>query len=355
MASQESGVGAAPQSGRRNPWLFPGLMASVIVLLLGGLIAINLASRPTKEPLPEVDDRPPEMVQIPAGTFLMGSDSGAPDEKPVHEVTLSSFQIDKTEVTNGQFAAFVQATGYITIAEQKPDPKRYPDVAPSKLVPGSALFVPVEAPLHGPWETAHPPWWKYQPGANWRHPEGPTSNLDGKRDHPVVHIAWDDAMAYCKWAGKRLPTEAEWEYAARGGLRRQEFCWGSESQGAGGVWRANTFQGTFPSKDTGADGFVGIAPVGKYPANGYGLFDMSGNVWEWCSDYYDSQYYRTSPRENPRGPTMGEKEGDQPLRVRRGGSFLCADSYCRRYLPSARDSNPSDSGAIHTGFRCVKD
>lgn len=340
-----------PPPPARNRWLAPVTGGG----LLGGLVAVFVLAGPKSDPSEDADDTPPEMVWIPGGTFTMGNDAGAEDERPAHKVTLSGFFLGKTEVTNGQFAAFAKATGYKTIAERKPDPRRYPTADPALLVPGSAVFVPVEAPLNGPWDTPHPPWWKYQPGASWRHPDGPGSNLSGKKNHPVVHIAWDDAMAYCQWAGKRLPTEAEWEYAARGGLDRQEYCWGTAKQGADGKWFANTFQGTFPHGDTAADGFAGTAPVAHYPANGFGLHDMSGNVWEWCADHYDSRYYAISPADNPQGPESGETEDGWPVRVRRGGSYLCADDYCRRYTPSARDKNPADSGASHTGFRCAKD
>jgi formylglycine-generating enzyme len=298
----------------------------------------------------------PAMVRIPGGSFTMGSDQGAEDERPAHRVTLSSFQIDATEVTNAQFANFVKETGYITVSERTPNPNKYSDTDPRLLQPGSATFFPTVASLDPQfWDTPHPPWWRYVIGANWKHPTGPASSLKGKMNHPVVQIAWEDALEFANWAGKRLPTEAEWEYAARGGLDGQEFCWGSAKQGDNNKWYANTFQGHFPSSDSGLDGQIGTAPVRSYPPNGYGLFDMSGNVWEWCSDWYSKDYYRSSPKENPRGPTSGDLEGTQPQRVRRGGSFLCAEGYCRRYLPGARDKNPVDSSTNHTGFRCAQD
>ncbi len=297
-------------------------------------------------------DAPEGMVWIPAGAFTMGTDKGPKDEQPAHKVTLDGFWIDKTEITNAQFAKFVKATGYRTIAEQKPDAAKYPDAPKDKLVPFSAVFKCCPAELDGP-----AIWWQFTPGADWRHPEGGKSSIDGKDDYPVVHICWDDAAAYANWAGKRLPTEAEWEYAARGGLDGKEYTWGEAKQGADGKWMANTFQGKFPAKDTGEDGFTGLAPVAKYPANGYGLFDMSGNAWEWCSDWYQPDYYAVSPAKNPQGPARGleEQPGEGPCKVRRGGSFLCANDYCRRYLPASRDKNPADSAANHTSFRCVKD
>jgi formylglycine-generating enzyme required for sulfatase activity len=298
---------------------------------------------------------PAGMVPVPGGTFWMGRDDGPADERPAHEVTVKPFCMDTTEVTNAQFAEFVKATGYKTVAERDPDPRNYPGVALEKLVPGSAVFVPVDAPLHGPWDTAYPPWWKYEPGACWRNPEGKGSSIEGRDNYPVVQIAWEDAAAFAKWAGKRLPTEAEWEFAARGGLDRKTYTWGNAPQGEDGKWYANTFQGRFPAQNSGLDGFVGLAPVKSFPPNGYGLYDMSGNAWEWCADYYDSHYYTFAPSANPQGPETGDREGSQVLRVRRGGSFLCDDNYCRRYLPSARDSNPADSAANHTGFRCVRD
>ncbi len=339
---------AAP--ARKFPlWLLPAI-------LLGGLGVAVLAVGWNREydPLRDADDVPPEMVAIPGGTFWMGrddTDKRTADERPVHQVEVSAFEMDATEVTVGQFAKFVKATGYVTISERVPDARKYPGADPAFLKPGSAVFTPTEADLSGP-----AVWWRYVVGANWRHPEGPTSSVKGKQNYPVVQIAWDDAAAYAKWAGKRLPTEAEWEWAARGGLERKPYCWGDAKNGADGKWHANAYQGQFPVNDTGADGFAGLAPVKSFSPNGYGLYDLSGNAWEWCADWYDPGYYAVSPRENPKGPELGPLvEGErQPQKVRRGGSFLCDDSYCRRYVPSARDKNPPDSSANHTGFRCVK-
>jgi sulfatase modifying factor 1 len=333
------------------PFVGGGVLVGLVVLL------VVLSIKPVPfDPLAQADDKDPPMASLPGGTFVMGSADGPDEERPAHPVTLRPFKMDVTEVTNAQFARFVKATGYLTVAERTPSAEKYPDAPPGRLRAGSATFFPVECSTDPrTWATPHPPWWKYTFGACWKHPTGPGSDLTGKMTHPVVHIAWEDAATYAKWAGKRLPTEAEWEYAARGGLEQQEFCWGNAKQGDGDVFRANTYQGTFPHGDTGADGFIGTAPVKSFSPNGYGLYDMSGNVWEWCGDWYQANYYRSSPKENPTGPDTGEPDGDQPQRVRRGGSFLCADGYCRRYLPAARDKNPEDSGASHTGFRCVKD
>jgi formylglycine-generating enzyme len=294
---------------------------------------------------------PEGMVWIPGGSFLMGADDAEmTDAKPVHEVTVSGFWMDRTEVTNRQFAKFVAETGYVTIAERKPDPKDFPDAPPEKLVPGSIVFSPPagRVSLDDPMV-----WWTYLPGADWRHPEGPGSTITGKDDYPAVHICWDDAVAYTKWAGKRLPTEAEWEYASRGGKALTRFFWGNEIRPEG-RWRANIWQGRFPDQNDLEDGFARTAPTGSFPPNGFGLVDMAGNVWEWCADWYRPEY-DSSQVNNPRGPaaSFDPDEPGVPKRVQRGGSFLCSEQYCTRYLPGARGKGAPDSAASHVGFRCV--
>jgi formylglycine-generating enzyme required for sulfatase activity len=284
---------------------------------------------------------------------LGGAGIDAPDAQPVHPVRLRGFWIDRHEVTNAEFAKFVAATGYVTIAERTPRAEDFPGAPAENLVAGSVCF---KAPDHDVSLDDHLQWWTYVPGANWRHPEGPQSDIDSRPNHPVVHVAWDDAAAYAKWAGKRLPTEAEWEYAARGGLDRKRYVWGDEllSQGR---WMVNNWQGRFPRENTAIDGYPGTAPVGSFPANGYGLFDMAGNVWEWCSDWYRPDTYSNSPPDNPPGPrdSFDPAEPGVSKRVQRGGSFMCSDLYCTRYLPGARGKGEPSSGANHVGFRCVKD
>ena len=295
---------------------------------------------------------PQGMIWIPAGTFVMGGQDDAPDNKPLHSATLDGFWMDKTEVTNQQFEVFVSATGYKTVAERKPDAKDFPGVPEDKLVPGAAVFTPPLGPVS---LDEHLIWWRYVPGADWRHPGGPETNLKGRETHPVVNTCWDDAAAYAKWAGKSLPTEAQWEYAARGGLDRQRYVWGAELT-PNGKWQANIWQGRFPNENTELDGFRGTSPVASFPPNGYGLYDMAGNVWEWCADWYRPDYYENSPLENPQGPreSFDPSEPGMPKRVQRGGSILCSDMYCIRYLPGARGKGAPDTGLSHLGFRCVK-
>ena len=319
---------------------------------------------PRDNPVPQISTNPASppsnnsvistngMIWIPGGTFWMGSADGRPDELPVHQVTMTGFWIDKAEVSNEQFEQFVRATGYVTVAERPPDPNEFPGADPKLLVPGSVVFTPPaeEVPLNDA-----SAWWRYVPGANWRHPEGPVSSITGREKFPVVQVAWDDAVAYAKWAGKRLPTEAEWEYAARGGLDRQPYVWGAE-QVPDGKWQANIWQGRFPNQNTGGDGFIGLAPVASFPPNGYGLYDMAGNVWEWCADWYRPDYYANSPTNNPPGPadSFDPEEPGAKKRVQRGGSFMCSDIYCSGYRPGARMKCTPDTGLSHSGFRCVK-
>jgi formylglycine-generating enzyme len=299
------------------------------------------------------------MVQIVGGTFLMGSDSHYPEEAPVHPVTVDGFWIDRFAVTNADFAAFVEDTGYVTLAERPPNPEDYPGARPELLTPASVVFEKPPGPvdLQNPYN-----WWNYVPGANWRHPQGPRSTLNGKPRHPVVHIAYEDAEAYANWSGKALPTEAEWEYAARGGLDAKEYAWGDALK-PDGLLMANTWQGEFPWQNLGCDGYQGTAPVGSFPPNGYGLSDMIGNVWEWTVDWYEARHKPVSAccgvAENPRGG-LREKSFDPrtpgvriPRKVMKGGSYLCAPNYCRRYRPAARMAQPIDTSTCHLGFRCV--
>jgi formylglycine-generating enzyme required for sulfatase activity len=306
------------------------------------------------------------MVWVPGGEFRMGIDpqqlpknSAIPglfrDAVPVHLVYVDGFWMDKTEVTNEQFTLFVKATGYVTLAERKPDPRDFPGV-PAEKLPKEPFSIVFEMPKVQDTDNQSLRWWKVVAGACWKHPEGPDSDLKGREKHPVVHVAWDDAVAYGKWAGKRLPTEAEWEFAARGGLDGKLYGWGDELK-PNGKWMCNVWQGKFPTQNTGEDGFVGLAPVGSFSANDYGLHDMAGNAWEWCADYYRPDYYEDSPQRNPKGPATSYDpfEPGIVVRVLRGGSFLCADNYCMRYLPGARNYGDPKTSISHTGFRCVKD
>jgi formylglycine-generating enzyme len=351
----------------------PRVSLAVSLLLLGVSAALGPAGtgeKPATQARPRLNSTKPPgpapagMVWVPGGEFYMGvSRKQLPkgfstpdlfhDAFEVHKVYVDGFWMDKTEVTNEQFARFVKATKYVTLAERKPDPRDFPGVPPEK-VPKKPFSIVFQKPASADVEPLG--WWKAIPGASWKHPEGPGSSLKGREKHPVVHVAWDDAVAYCRWAGKRLPTEAEWEFAARGGLDRKLYCWGDELK-PGGKWMCNVWQGKFPFKNTAEDGFEGAAPVGSYPANGYGLHDMAGNVWEWCADRYRPDYYEDSPARNPRGPKSSYDpfEPGIPKRVLRGGSFLCADNYCMRYLPGARNKAEPRNPASHTGFRCVKD
>jgi formylglycine-generating enzyme required for sulfatase activity len=266
--------------------------------------------------------------------------------------------MDATDVTNDKFEEFVKATGYITIAERAPTKEEFPTAPPENLVAGSVVFAPTTEPV--PLDN-HFQWWSYVHGANWRHPEGPQSDIKGKGTYPVVHIAYPDAVAYAKWAGKRLPTEAEWEFAARGGLVGKTYFWGDEFK-PGGKHMANTYQGHFPVKDTGEDGFVGLSPVKSFPPNGYGLYDMAGNVWQWCSDWYRPDYYAQlaaagGVARNPLGPDspFDPSEPTEKKKVHKGGSFLCTDQYCTRYMVGTRGKGEATTGCNHLGFRCVKD
>lgn len=292
------------------------------------------------------------MAYIKGGTFRMGA-KGFSDATPIREVTVDSFWMDEHEVTNAQFARFVAATGYQTVAERPLDPKDFPNVPLDALQPGSAVFTP---PSQAVALGNHLQWWRYVVGASWRQPEGPGSSITGRENEPVVHIAYEDAAAFAKWAGKRLPTEAEWEYAARGGQSNSKYYWGNEIKPKG-RWAANVYQGNFPLTDTGEDGYKGIAPVKSYMPNAYGLYDMDGNVWEWCSDYYRPDYYESSSTKNPKGPSdsFDPTEPGTVKRVQRGGSFLCNEQYCERYIAGSRGKGEVSSGSNNLGFRCVSD
>jgi formylglycine-generating enzyme required for sulfatase activity len=310
------------------------------------------------------------MVWVPGGEFTMGTDSEGtwPDEKPAHRVRVDGFWMDETDVTNAQFAAFVEATGYLTTAERPVDadeimrqqPPGTPPPPEENLAPGSLVFVPTSGPIPLTGPDAHRQWWKWTPGACWRHPEGPGSTIEDRMDHPVVQVSWHDAAAFAKWAGKRLPTEAEWEFAARGGLQGKLFVWGDEPFSEERP-QCNCWQGEFPWKNTAKDGYERTSPVKAFPPNGYGLYDMTGNVWQWCADWYDRDLYARRAGSkvvtNPVGPDQSydPRQPYTPLRCQKGGSFLCNQAYCWRYRPGARHGCSPDTGMSHVGFRCVRE
>jgi formylglycine-generating enzyme len=300
------------------------------------------------------------MLYVPGGTFRMGSDRHYPEEAPVHSVTVDGFWMDRTPVTNRQFRKFINATGYVTLAELTPDPKDYPDALPHMLKAGSLVFTPPKEAVD---LRDFSQWWAFKFGADWRRPYGPRSSISGQDDHPVVHVAYLDVEAYAKWAGKELPTEAEWEFAARGGLDDAEFAWGSEFM-PGGKHMANTWQGTFPCENLASDGYARTSHVDAFPPNNFGLFDMIGNVWEWTTDWYSTRHTGDAQKaccipENPRGGSeVGSCDPCQPRvliprKVVKGGSHLCAPNYCRRYRPAARHAQPIDTSMSHVGFRCI--
>jgi sulfatase modifying factor 1 len=302
-----------------------------------------------------------DMVWIPGGTFCMGSNDHYPEEAPVHRVTVDGFWIDRTPVTNRQFKQFVKATGHKTYAEILPDPKDYPGALPEMIYAGSLVFAPPPSIFDlRDWSQ----WWSFMKGANWRHPYGSKSNINTSDNHPVVHVSYSDALAYALRSGKDLPTEAEWEFAARGGLDGAEFAWGDEFT-PDGVHMANTWQGAFPLHNDNGDGYERTSPVTAFPPNGYGVHDMIGNVWEWTSDWYSPEHEADAPKaccvpENPRG---GREDGSYdprqpqvkiPRKVIKGGSHLCAPNYCRRYRPAARHAEAIDTSTSHLGIRCVR-
>jgi len=302
----------------------------------------------------------PGMVWIPGGTFLMGSNDHYPEEAPAHQVTVDGFWMDQHAVTNAQFRRFVSATSYVTVAERPMDPANYPEASPDFLVPGSLVFHKTPGPVD---LRDYRNWWAFIPGTDWRHPTGPGSSISGRAQHPVVHIAHEDAEAYAAWAGKALPTEAEWERAARGEREGAVYVWGDEFAPHGQMM-ANTWQGEFPWQNLNTDGYEGTAPVGSFPANAYGLFDMAGNVWEWTADWYVPRHPADAAKPccvpvNPRGGAAVDSYDPAmptlpiPRKVIKGGSYLCAPSYCLRYRPAARSPEAVDSSTNHLGFRCI--
>ncbi|MBE9057595.1 MULTISPECIES: formylglycine-generating enzyme family protein [Sphaerospermopsis] len=321
-------------------------MRFLILLLIQVVALISLF---TNSPAFAVNPCPPGMVMISGGTFKMGADdSGFEKEQTAENVTVTSFCIDKYEVTNAQFTEFVKATNYVTVAERPLSKQQFPDLSDEERLPGSLVF---QMPKPGVKRVQLLSWWHWTPGANWQHPFGSDSTIVGKENYPVVHIAYEDALAYAQWVGKSLPTEGQWEYAARGGLEGATYTWGNQYSAK----KANTWQGIFPFFNTKADGYVGTAKVGSFPPNGYGLYDMTGNVWEWTSDLFNDR----SPTSQRSGGSVNQsfdpkKPTETALHVIKGGSYLCAPNYCSRYRPAARESESPDTGTTHIGFRLVK-
>ncbi|MDB9523120.1 formylglycine-generating enzyme family protein [Dolichospermum circinale CS-1225] len=324
-------------------------MQFLISLLIQVIALILLFS--SSPALAAVNTCPPGMLMISGGTFKMGADdSGFVEERGAENVTVTSFCIDKYEVTNAQFIEFINATNYVTVAERPLSKEQFPNLSDEERLPGSLVF---QMPKPGVKQVQLLSWWHWTPSANWRHPFGSDSTIVGKENYPVVHIAYEDALAYAQWVGKSLPTEAQWEYAARGGLEGANYTWGNQYSAK----KANTWQGIFPFFNTKADGYVGTAKVGSFPANGYGLYDMTGNVWEWTSDWFSLGHDNKAHNVNPTGPNKSfdpKKPTETSLHFIKGGSYLCAPNYCSRYRPAARESESPDTGTTHIGFRLVK-
>jgi len=314
-----------------------------------------------KDADPTPDRAPfPDMVWIPAATYRMGSDRHYPEERPVHRVSVDGFWMDRYPVSNQRFARFIEATGHVTLAEIPPDPAQYPGALPDMLYAGSLVFVKPDGPVD---RSNFANWWTFMRGADWRHPHGPTTSIDGRDCHPVVHVTFGDADAFARWEGKTLPTEAEWELAARGGLDGAPYAWGNDFVPEN-RHRANTWQGEFPWQNLAVDGYEGTSPVDAFPPNGYGVYDMIGNVWEWTTDWYEAKHPSDALKAccTPHNP-RGAREDDSydpcqpairiPRKVIKGGSHLCAPNYCRRYRPAARFPEPIDTSTCHVGFRCI--
>lgn len=382
-SSMKRDSAAPPQetiAPRLSIWWWVGglaiLAVAVAVVTQARAVPMDASSAPSPSFTPTVSNAippftgvPDGMVWIPGGEFSMGAadphgvdrnDVGmraTEDSRPIHRVFVDGFWMDTTEVTNEQFERFVRATGYVTVAERMPRAEDFPGALPENLTAGSIVFSPPAraVPLNDPFQ-----WWTFAKAANWRHPVGPASDLKDRERHPVVHVAYEDAIAYVRWAGKRLPTEAEWEFAARGGLSGQPYAWGGEFQPSG-HWMANTHQGHFPDHDAAEDRFPGAGPVAQFPPNGYGLYDVAGNVWEWASDWYRADYYAQlaaagGVARNPQGPaaSLDPAEPRAQKRIHRGGSFLCTDQYCSRYMVGTRGKGEISTGTNHLGFRAVQ-